>query len=191
MINLGTEEDKKEVKISANLENSIKDRLIQMFHDYVEVFSWSYEDMSGLDTDIVVHRIPMKEDYLSVKQKVCRMRPNMSKKIKAEVMKQFDACFLEVTSYPQWVANVVPVPKKDGKVRICLDYRDLNRESPKDNFPLPHIDVLVDNTAQHKVFSFMENSPITIKSKWHPKTWRKPLFSHSGAPSVIRSCLSV
>ena len=71
-------------------------------------------------------------------------------------MKQFDARFLAVTSYPQWVANVVPVPKKDGKVRMCVDYRDLNRASPKDDFPLPHIDVLVDNTTQHKVFSFMD-----------------------------------
>ena len=49
---------------------------------------------------------------------------------------------------------MVLVPKKDGKVRMCVDYRDLNRASPKDDFPLPHIDVLVDNTAQHKVFSF-------------------------------------
>ena len=49
-----------------------------------------------------------------------------------------------------------PVPKKDGKVCMCVDYRDLNRASPKDDFPLPHIDVLVDNTAQHKIFSFMD-----------------------------------
>ena len=74
----------------------------------------------------------------------------MSEKIKAEVMKQFNAGFLDVTSYPQWVANIVPVPKKDGKVRMCVDYRDLNRASPKDDFPLPHIDILIDNTAQHK-----------------------------------------
>ena len=63
----------------------------------------------------------------------------MSEKIKAEVMKQFNAGFMAVTSYPQWVANIVPVLKKDGKVRMCVDYRDLNRASPKDDFPLPHI----------------------------------------------------
>jgi len=61
-----------------------------------------------------------------------------------------------VAEYPQWVANIVPVPKKDGKVRMCVDYRDLNRASPKDDFSLPHIDVLVDNTAQHAFFSFMD-----------------------------------
>ena len=71
-------------------------------------------------------------------------------------MKQFNAGFLDVTPYPQWVTNMVPVPKKEGKVRMCVDYRDLNRESPKDDFPLPHIDVSVNNTAQYKVFSFMD-----------------------------------
>ena len=127
-----------------------------MLHDYVEIVAWSYEDMPGLDTDIVVHRLPTKEDCPLVKQKVRRMRPEMSEKIKAEVMKQFNIGFLVVISYPQQVANVVLVPKKDGKVRMCVDYRDLNRASPKDDFPLPYIDVLVDNIAQHKIFSFMD-----------------------------------
>ena len=155
-VNLGTEEDRKKVQVGANHEPSVKERLILLLNEYVEIFAWSYEDMPGLDTDIVVHHLPTKEDCPPVKQKVRRMRPEMSEKIKAEVMKQFNAGFLAVTSYPQWIANVVPVPKKDGKVRMCVDYRDLNRASPKDDFPLPHIDVLVDNTAQHKVFSFMD-----------------------------------
>ena len=81
---------------------------------------------------------------------------------------------MAVTSYPQWVANFVLVPKKDGKVRICVDYRDLNRASPKDDFPLPHINVLVNNTAQHKVFSFMDSffgyNQIKMKSEDLEKT---------------------
>ncbi|GAU40633.1 hypothetical protein TSUD_190100 [Trifolium subterraneum] len=65
----------------------------------------------------------------------------MALKIKEEVQKQIDAGFLITSEYPQWLANIVPVPKKDGKVRMCVDYRDLNRASPKDDFPLPHIDI--------------------------------------------------
>ena len=58
-----------------------------MLHEYVEIFSWSYEGMPGLDTDIVVHRLLMKEGYSLIKQNFCRMRPEISEKIKAEVMK--------------------------------------------------------------------------------------------------------
>ena len=51
---------------------------------------------------------------------------------------------------------MVPISKKDGKVRMCVDFRDLNKTSPKDDFPLPHIDVLVDNTAGHALLLFMD-----------------------------------
>lgn len=78
VVNLGTEENRKEVKIGAELEDGVKSRLIQMLRDYVEIFAWSYEDMPGLDTDIVVHHLPVKEDCRPKKQKVRRMRPEMS-----------------------------------------------------------------------------------------------------------------
>ena len=58
--------------------------------------------------------------------------------------------------YPEWLANVVPVPKKDCKVRVCVNYMDLNKASPNDDFPLPHIDMLVDSTARHSMLSFMD-----------------------------------
>ena len=57
------------------------------------------------------------------------------------------------------------MPRKDGKVCMCIDYRDLNKTSPKDDFPLPHIDMLVDNTTKFKVFSFMEDFPVIIRSR--------------------------
>ena len=61
-----------------------------------------------------------------------------------------------MVNYSKWLANMVPVPKKDGKVRICVDFRDLNKAYPKDDFSLLHIDILVDNTAGHALLSFMD-----------------------------------
>ena len=61
-----------------------------------------------------------------------------------------------MAKYPKWVANIVSIPKKDGKVRMCVDYKDLNRASLKDNFFLSHIDTLVDNTAKNSRFLFMD-----------------------------------
>ena len=55
-----------------------------------------------------------------------------------------------------WLANIVLVPKKDEKVRMCVDYRDLNKACPKDDFSLPHIDILVDNAASSAIYSFMD-----------------------------------
>ncbi|XP_028208435.1 uncharacterized protein LOC114391656 [Glycine soja] len=156
VINLGTEEDKKEVKIGASLEATVKRRVIELLKEYVDVFAWSYQDMPGLDPRIVEHRLPLKPECPPVKQKLRRTRPDMALKIKEEVQKQIDAGFLVTSEYPQWLANIVPVPKRDGKVRMCVDYRDLNKASPKDDFPLPHIDVLVDSAAKSKVFSFMD-----------------------------------
>ena len=80
----------------------------------------------------------------------------MALKIREEVKKKFDVGFLAIVKYPYWFANIFSVPNKYGKVRMCVDYRDLNKVSSKDVFPLPHYDVLVDNTAQHSVFSFMD-----------------------------------
>ena len=76
--------------------------------------------------------------------------------VKEEIQKQLSVSFLSVVEYPEWLAIVVLVPKKDGKVRVCVDYRDLNKASPKDDFPLPHIDILVDSTAGHSMLSFMD-----------------------------------
>jgi hypothetical protein len=87
---------------------------------------------------------------------VRHMKPETILKIKEEVEKQLNAGFLSNVTYSDWVANIVLVPKKDGKVLMCIDFWDLNRASPKDNFPLPHIDTLVDNTTTNVVFSFMD-----------------------------------
>ncbi|WRX13175.1 Reverse transcriptase domain - like 10 [Theobroma cacao] len=78
--------------------------------------------------------------------------------------------------YLEWVANIVPVPKKDGKLRICVDYRDLNRASPKASFPLPHIDTLVDNTAKHALFSFMDGYFRYNQIKMAPEDMEKTTF---------------
>ena len=175
-INLGEEDDEKEVKIGTNMTEETREKLRTLLKEFKDVFAWSYQDMPGLDSDIVQHRLPLKPECPPIKQKLRRMKPEVSLKIKEEVEKQFNAGFLTVAKYPQWVANVVPVPKKDGKVRMCVDYRDLNRASPNDNFPLPHIDTLVDNTATSSLFSFMDGFSGYNQIKMAPEDIEKTTF---------------
>lgn len=173
---MGSEEEVKEIRIGALLDDKIKPRLIELLKEYVDVFAWSYQDMPGLDTDIVEHRLPLKPECPPVKQKLRRTHPDMAQKIKEEVQKQINAGFLVTSTYPQWLANIVPVPKKDGKVRMCVNYRDLNKASPKDDFPLPHIDVLVDSTAKFNVFSFMDGFSGYNQIKMAPEDREKTSF---------------
>ncbi|KAL5554586.1 hypothetical protein UlMin_041987 [Ulmus minor] len=76
--------------------------------------------------------------------------------INTEVNKLLKADFIEEANYPDWIANVVLVKKANGNWRVCVDFTDLNRACPKDSFPLPRIDQLVDATAGHELLSFMD-----------------------------------
>ncbi|KAA3459221.1 RNA-directed DNA polymerase (Reverse transcriptase), Ribonuclease H-like protein [Gossypium australe] len=169
-------EDEKEVKIGTCINKEARQDLIKLLLEFKDVFVWSYQDMPGLSTNIAVHRIPIKEECKPVQQKLRRIRPNVAVKIREEIKKQIDAGFLQVVSYSERVANVVPVPKKDEKVRMCVDYRDLNKASPKDNFSLPHIDTLVDNTAGYSLFFFMDGFSGYNQIKMHPEDMEKTTF---------------
>ena len=112
--------------------------------------------MLGLDVNIVEHKLPLKLECSLVKQKLRQMKPELYLKIREKVKRQLDVGFIVVAKYPQWVANIVSVPKKDGKVWMCVNYRDLNKANPKNDFQLPHIGMLLDNTTCHSFFSFMD-----------------------------------
>ena len=78
-----------------------KKELIDLLQDYSDVFAWSYQDMPGLDTDIIVHRLLLSKECAPIKQKLRRVKPEMLLKIKEKVKKQLDAGFFKVSKYPQ------------------------------------------------------------------------------------------
>lgn len=81
--------------------------------------------------------------------------------------------FIRVVVYPTWLANIVPVPKPNEKVRVCVDYRDLNAACPKDDFPLPNIDLIVDNTTNQALKSFADGFAGYNKIKMHRTTKKR------------------
>ena len=102
---------RKEVKVGTDMSENVQDELVALLQNYRDIFAWSYQDMLGLSSDIIQHILPLNPECSSVKQKLRRMKPEMSLKIKEVVKKQFDAGFLAVAQYPEWVTNIVLVPK--------------------------------------------------------------------------------
>ena len=156
LIDFGVSDQPREIRIGSSLSLGEISGLIDLFRSYLDVFALSYEDMLGLDPTIVQHHLPILPHARPVKQKLRRLDPRWSLQVKEEIQKQLLVGFLLVVEYPEWLANVVHVPKKDGKVRVCVGFRDLNKANPEDDFPLPHIDMLVDITAGRPMLSFKD-----------------------------------
>ena len=172
MIAFGAPDQPKEIRIGSFLSSDERSRLIDLLKSYLDVFAWSYEDMPGLDPTIVQHHLPILPHARPVKQKFRRLYPRWSLQVKEEIRKPLSVGFLSVVDYPKWLDNVVFVPKKDGKVRVCVDFRDLNKASLKDDFPLPHIDMLVNSS----MLSFMDGFSRYNQILMDPKDMEKTSF---------------
>jgi len=112
--------------------------------------------MPGLDRSIVEHRLPIKSGFRPHPQPVRRCNPNILPDIKAEITKLIEAKFIQQCWYTEWISNAVLVYKRNGKLRVCIDFRNLNKATPMDGYPMPIADLLVDAATGHRIISFMD-----------------------------------
>ena len=75
-----------------------------------------------------------------------------------EIVKLIEVGFIREVKYLTWIANIVPMKKKNGKIRVCVNFRDLNNVCPRDDISLPIIELMVDATTAHGTLSFMGGS---------------------------------
>jgi hypothetical protein len=115
--------------------------------------------MPGLDRSIVEHRLPIKPGFRPYKQPPQKIyKDEVLADVKREVERLIEANFIRPCRYVDWISNIVPVYKKNGKVRVCIDFRDLNRATPMEGYPMLVADLLVNATAGYKVISFMDGN---------------------------------
>lgn len=128
--------------------------------------------MPGLDPSVAIHQLATDPIQQPVKQHPRKAKHDIAEKIKVEVEKLLKARFLREVRYPKWLENIVPVQKKNGQIRVCIDYRDRNGACPKDDFPLPLIELLVDATMGYELSPSWMVIQDTTKSKWFQKRRR-------------------
>ncbi|KAM1677542.1 hypothetical protein ACFX1R_039513 [Malus domestica] len=142
--------------------------------------------MPGLDRTLVEHELCIHKPF---RQPPRRFSIEVQLGIKDELVRLLKAGFIRTARYVEWLANIVPVLKKNGALRICIDFRNLNLATPKDEYTMPISDLLIDVVANHAILSFMDGhagyNQISL-----PKLMCTKLLFAAGGHSALTNGLS-
>jgi len=143
---------------------------------HMDAFAWSASNMPGIDSDFLCHRLTMDPQVRPVRQRRRKFNKERRLIIRQETQKLLSADHIREIQYPKWLANVVLVKKANGKWRMCVDFTDLNKACPKDSYPLPSIDTLVDNASGCRLLSFLDAFSGYNQIRMHPRDECKTTF---------------
>nr|AAY99339.1 pol-polyprotein [Silene latifolia] len=144
------------VTVGVGLEPKFRADLLDLLRKNKDVFAYSAAEMPGVSREVIVHKLNVLSNARPVKQKMRNSSAEKDDAIKAEVDKLLEAGFIMPCTYPEWLANVVMVKKSSGGWRMCVDFTNLNKACPKDCYPLPRIDSLIDATASYTMLSLLD-----------------------------------
>jgi hypothetical protein len=143
--------------VNKTLETDPRNGMISLLKEYSDCFAWNYTEMPGLSREIVEHRLPIKSGFRPFKQKARTFHSDLLPRIKDEIHRLLDANFIRPCRYAEWVSNIVPV-EESGKLRVCIDFRNLNRATPIDKYHMPITDTLISNASGNRIISFLDSN---------------------------------
>jgi hypothetical protein len=142
-VDIGPGDKPQPIFISKKLDPSLQEPMIALLKEYSDCFAWDYTEMPGLDRSIIEHRLPLKKGFWSFQQRARQMRTEVLEEVKKEIEKMLVAEFIRPCRYAEWISSIVPIQKKDGWWRVCVDFRNLNRATPKDEYPMLVVETLI------------------------------------------------
>jgi hypothetical protein len=169
-------EDIAEQKVLLGSQLSIEQEktLLRFLFNNKDVFAWSANDLCGVNRNVIEHSLNADPIIRPRKQKLRKMSDDKAKGARNEVKSLLSAGVIREVTYLEWLAKTMMVKKVNGKWRICIDFTDLNKACPKDEFPLPRIDSLVDEAATSELMSLLDcysgYYQIWMKKEDEPKT---------------------
>jgi hypothetical protein len=130
-----------------------------LLREFIDCFYWDYTEMPGLSRDLVEHTLLIKSGFRPHKQPARSFNHKVIGRVKEEIERLLEAGFIRTCRYAEWVSNIVPVEKKNtDKIRICVDFRNLNQATPKDEYPMLVTDELINRASGNKVVSFLDGN---------------------------------
>jgi ribonuclease HI len=155
-VNIGTEEVPRLIKIGKATSEKERKELISLVSEYRDVFYFTYDELKAYKDDVFQHTIPLKEDTKPFWQKLRQINPKLAPLIQAELKKMLDAGIIAPTRHSSWCSNLVVVRKKNGGIRLCIDFRNMNLACIKDNYPLPNMETLLQRVTGSKIMSMLD-----------------------------------
>jgi hypothetical protein len=144
------------VLLGSQLSEEQEKTLIRFLFNNKDVFAWSTNDLCGVNRDVIEHSLNVDPSFRPRKQSLWKMSDDKAEGARNEVKRLLSAGVIREVKYPEWLANTVMVKKANSKWRMCIDFIDLNKACPKDEFPLPRIDSFVDATASSELMSLLD-----------------------------------
>jgi hypothetical protein len=144
------------VLLGSQLSEEQEKTLIRFLFNNKDVFAWSANDLCGVNRDIIEHSLNIDPSFTPRKQRLRKMSDDKAEDARNEVKRLLSAGVIREVKYLEWLANTVMVKKANGKWRMCIDFTDLNKACPKDEFLLPRIDSLVDAAASSELMSLLD-----------------------------------
>ena len=129
---------------------------MELLKEYQDVFAWSHENIKVYDTNIIQHKIPIKDNQKPFKKKLRRINLVLLALIEKEEKRMYDAQIIAPIIYFDWVSNLVPTRKKTGEIRLCVNFRNLNKVSLKENYPLPKMDHILQRVIGSSRISLLD-----------------------------------
>jgi hypothetical protein len=168
--------------VNKNLDANYKAKLMENLKEYVDCFAWSYSEMPVLSRELVEHWLPIKDGFRPYKQSAWWFNLDIYNRVKEEINRLLEANFIRPCWYADWISNIIPVEKKGtSKIRVCIDFCNLNRAITKDEYPMPIADMLVNDSFGHKVISFLNgnvgyNQNFMVEEDMYKTAFRCPGF---------------
>ena len=156
LLNLGTKDAPQCIKVNSPLPIPFATQANELFTKYKDVFAYNYKDLRGIPERIAQHKIELDIGIPPAHQSRYRRNPNYASIVKHDIEKLLAAGFVEPVDNATWLSPVVVVPKKNGKLRIYVDFRKLNAATKKDPYPIPFTDSILDTVAGHEMYSFLD-----------------------------------
>jgi ribonuclease HI len=173
-VNIGTIKEPWMVKIEKTIPIEERVENVKLLKEYRDVLAFSYDELKVYREYVIQHVIPLKEETKPFRQKLRQINPKLAPLVQQELQKMLEAGIIAQTRHSSWCSNLVVARKKNGKIRICIDFRNLNRSCTKDNYPLPKMETLLQRVTRSGMISMLDGfsgyNQIRLKAEDRHKT---------------------